>query len=163
MTSSVAAADIVNAFARTILQLTPEMRGFLSCSLDLSHNRITSLAGLAGLTEVPLERLSLQWNALRSTAGLEALPQLRALDLDYNFVCGMSEAVHLSGAPLPPPSPPRPTSPILASAPSPPPHPPPPPDPPTHYRTGSFWLVDCVKRMLPSLQGVQARTLRMHA
>ncbi len=50
----------------------------------------------------PLERLCLEWNALRGTAGLEALPQLRALDLGYNFVCAVSETCRLSGAPRPP-------------------------------------------------------------
>lgn len=70
-------------------------------SLDLSYNRITDLAGLRGVRGAPLECLSLEWNALRSTAGLEDLPQLRALDLGYNFVCGISEAVRLSGEPFP--------------------------------------------------------------
>lgn len=44
-----------------------------------------------------MRALSLQWNALRSTDGLEALTCLRSLDLGFNFVANISEVVRLSG------------------------------------------------------------------
>lgn len=42
--------------------------------------------------------LSLQWNCLRGTKGIEALTGLRSLDLGFNFIAVISEIVHLSGA-----------------------------------------------------------------
>lgn len=66
-------------------------------SLDLSHNRISSLTGLAALQTAPLTQLSVEWNSLRSTDGIENLPQLRVLDLGFNYVCSVTEAVRLSG------------------------------------------------------------------
>lgn len=45
-----------------------------------------------------LRALSLQWNCLRGTEGVEALTGLRSLDLGYNFVAVIGEVVRLSGA-----------------------------------------------------------------
>ena len=48
---------------------------------------------------------SLQGNLLRSTGGLELLPQLLALDLRYNLICSLEEVFRLGGAPVAQPCP----------------------------------------------------------
>lgn len=66
-------------------------------SLDLGHNRISSLTGLTKLRAVPLKQLSLGGNSLRSTEGIENLPQLHVLNLGFNYICSVAEIVRLSG------------------------------------------------------------------